>query len=165
MAVLPREVDAMSIWPWASLAGSAGFPREPGICPGTRLRGPHSCFPPSPQHPWERGETQLPWEINLLSEMHLPWEMHLRLPLELPLRGQGAANPSHAFLLPRLLVRFTPFGSSQCPFGPSSEQAGVPGGPMAGLLVQQNCGSCHGSREGPLEHKSGQNGQNRIERS
>lgn len=87
---------------------------------------PNPCIPPSPQHPWERGKTQLPWEINLLSEMHLPWEvhlvwemhlpweMHLCLPLEPPSWGRGAANPSHTFLLPRLLARLVPFGSSQC---------------------------------------------------
>lgn len=126
MAGLPREGDATSVWPWASSSGSAGFPCKPGVSSGTRLRGPHPCIPPSPQSPWERGKTQLPWEINLLSEMHLPWEvhlvwemhlpweMHLCLPLEPPSWGRGAANPSHTFLLPRLLARLVPFGSSQC---------------------------------------------------
>lgn len=165
MAGLPREGDAVSIWSWASLAGSAGFPCEPGGSPGTRLWGPHLCILLSPQHPWERGETQLPWEINLLSEMqlpwevhlvwemHLPWEMHRCLPPEPPLRGRRAANPGHAFLLPCLLARFMPFGSSRCWFGPGSGQAGVLGCPVTGLPVQQSWDQS-GPTEDPHKHKS-----------
>lgn len=63
--------------------------------------GSQPCTPSSLLYPQERKETLLPWEIQLLSEMHLPrevhpvwemhlpWEMHLHWALEHSLRGWG----------------------------------------------------------------------------